>query len=61
MQIVLQKCPFILTEGITNLGLDCILNYARPYGNKMFLIVVNSFSKWTDIIATDNATSEEAT
>lgn len=46
---------------MTNLGLDCSLNYARPYGNKMFLIVVNSFSKWTDIIATDNATSEEAT
>ena len=32
------------------------LDYAGPYHNKMFLIIVDSFSKWTDIIPNSSVT-----
>ena len=35
------------------------LDYASPYHNKTFLIIVDSFSKWIDIIPTLSATSDE--
>ena len=35
------------------------LDYADPYHNKMFLIIVDSFSKWIDVIPTSSATSDE--
>ena len=35
------------------------LNYATPYHNKMFLIIVDSFSKWIDVILSSSATSDE--
>ena len=35
------------------------LDYAGPYYNKMFLIIVDSLSKWIDMIPSSSATSEE--
>ena len=34
------------------------LNYASTYHNKMFLIIVDSFSKWIDVILSSSATSD---
>ena len=35
------------------------LDYACPYHNKMFLIIVDSFWKWIDMIPSSSATSDE--
>ena len=33
------------------------IDYAELFLNKIFLIVVNSFSKWTDVVVMNNSTS----
>ena len=35
------------------------LDYAGAYHNEMFLIIVDSFSKWIDVIPSSSATSDE--
>ena len=35
------------------------LDYAGLYQNKMFLIIVDSFLKWIDVIPSSSATSNE--
>ena len=35
------------------------LDYAGLYQNKMFLIIVDSFLKWIDVIPSSSATSDE--
>ena len=36
------------------------IDYAGPFLNKMFLIVVDSFSKWIDVVVMYNSTSVTA-
>ena len=53
------KVPIHPWDWTDKLWVRLDLNYARSYRSKMFLIVVDSFSKWIDIIPTFDATPEE--
>ena len=53
------KAPIHPWEWTNKLSVRLHLDYAGPYYNKMFLIIVDSLSKWIDMIPSSSATSEE--